>query len=55
MLRALPSLVAAGIDDVATLLRLTEMELRNVVALTDLLPFDRIVLVSRLRPHLSQH
>ena len=52
MSRALPTLLEAGVDSVETLLRLQEAELRELLAVTDLLAFDRIVLVSRLRPHL---
>lgn len=53
MSRALPLLVEAGVDDVATLLRLQESELRELLALVDLLPFDRVMLGSRLRPFLG--
>ena len=52
MARALPTLVEAGVEDVETLLRLREGELGELLAVTALLPFDRIVLASRLRPHL---
>lgn len=66
MSRALPSLLEAGVEcvadqssvlssrrDVATLLRLRADELAELLAITDLLPFDRIVLASRLRPYLA--
>lgn len=54
MARARSTLTDAGIDDVATLLRLREPELRDLLALVpDLLPLHRILLISRLTPHLA--
>ena len=54
MVRALPLLVSAGVDDVGTLRRLRPSELEEFLALAGLLPLDRILLKSRLAPRLLQ-
>lgn len=53
--RAAQSLMQAGVDNVPMLLRLREGELRALLGVADgLLPLDRILLMSRLGPHLAQ-
>ena len=53
--RAADALVEAGVEDVGTLLRLREPELRDLLGLVGgIVPLHRILLLSRLRAFLAQ-